>query len=132
MSNRNIRFGTVHEESKDKGPFKLGKAMADGKPMDVEFIDLTGIEGSPLKDSRCVIFTADGDDGKAIALVFGPPVKDRTDQQKPGEVTLKNHKTGSATQYADDGSINTTAKKDVNVKSAGDTIIKSDGKVFIN
>lgn len=132
MSNRNIRFGTVHEESNDKGPFKLGKVMADGKVMDVEFMDMTGSEGSPMKDSRVVIFTPDGDDGKAVAMVFGPPVKDRTDGQKPGEVTYKNHKTGSKVQMADDGSINTTSAKDVSSHSAGDTIIKSDGKVYIN
>jgi hypothetical protein len=140
MSSRSIRFGTVHEESNDKGPFKIGKVMADGKVMDVEFMDLTGSEGSPLKNSRVVVFTPDGDDGKAVAMVFGPPVKDRTDGQKPGEVTFKNHKTGSKTQMAHDGSINTESSKDVTTKAKGsvtthadgDVVIKSDGKVYIN
>lgn len=105
-----IKFGVLHEESKDKGPFKLGVVMSDGKKMDAEILDMTGCEGSPIKDSRCLIFTPDGDDGKAVALIFGPPVKDRTDEQKPGEVTYKNHKKGQFIKMDDDGNIMVNGK----------------------
>jgi hypothetical protein len=116
MANRSIRFGVIHEVSNDKGPYKLAKIMADGKKMDVELMDITGVEGSPLKDSRVIIFTPDGDDGKAVAIVYGPPVKDRTDLQKPGEVTYKNHKTNNKIVHKDNG----------------DTIVKTQGVFHIN
>lgn len=127
-----IKFGVVHQESKDKGPYKLGQAMADGKVMDVEFCDLTGMEGSPLKDSRCIILSPDGDDGKAVAIVFGPAVKDRTDGQKPGEVTYKNHKSGTQRVFKDGGDEVVTIKKDQMEEIKGKQTIKADGQIKIN
>lgn len=137
---RSIRIGVVMEESNDKGPFKIVKVMADGKPMDLTVLDITGSEGSPLKDSPVLILTADGDDGRAYGIIAGPPTKDRTDAQKPGEVTYKNHKRGQSVMLSDDGSIKADAKKnheiaaatDIKSHSGGDTMIKSDGKVYIN
>jgi phage gp45-like len=132
MSSRSIRTGVVHEESNDKGPFKLVKVMADGKVMDLQVLDITGSEGSPLKDSQVLILTADGDDGRAYGIIAGPPTKDRTDKQKPGEVMYKNHKRGQSMALTDDGSVKIDAKKNHEITAANDVVIKSQGKVFIN
>lgn len=128
---RYMRFGVIHDTSNDKGPYKLVKAMADGKKMDVEVMDITGVEGSPLKDSRLLILTPDGDDGKAVGLVYGPAVKDRTDQQKPGEVTYKNHKTGTVTTFRDNGDIEIDCKNDQIIKVKGNSTLTADGNVKI-
>ncbi len=127
-----IKFGVLKEETKDKGPFKIGMVLADGKPMEAEIVDMTGSEASPLKDSRCIIFTSDDDDGKAVALVFGPPVADRTDGQKPGEVTYKNHKRGQTIKLKDDGSVETKSPGNQNYESEKTVIIKSGEIVHIN
>lgn len=140
MTTRAIRFGVIHEESADKGPYKLATVMADGKPMDCEIADLTGIEGSPLKDSRVLLLTPDGDDGKAIGIVYGPPVKDRTDGQKPGEVTYKNHKTGNKIVHDKDGNTQMKTAKDVvedigqnqTTKAAGTIKINTGGLLLLN
>ncbi len=102
MSDRNIRFGVITKTSADKGPHKLVTAIADGKEMVVQVFEPYGIQGSPLKDGVVLIFSPDGDDGKAVGIVMPAP-KDRVDQQKPGEVTLKNHDTGNRIQHTVDG-----------------------------
>jgi phage gp45-like len=122
---RIIRFGVIHEESADKGPYKLTKVMADGKVMDLEVIDVAGAEGSPLKDSRVLIFTPDGDDGKAFGIAYGPPVKDRTDGQKPGEATYKNHKRGQRIKLDDDGNVVIDGAKNVKITTAENVEIKA-------
>lgn len=124
-SHRSIRFGVVHEPSNDKGPYKLARVMADGKAMDVELMDITGVEGSPLKESRVIIFTPDGDDGKAVGIVYGPPIKERTDGQKPGEVTYKNHKTGTVTRLKDNGDMEIEVKGDQRITITGTGTIKA-------
>lgn len=103
MSARSIRFGYVHEESEDKGPHKMLKVVADGKPMDVKVADFSGLTGSPLKGSEVLILTADDDDGKAVGIIYGPPTKDRVDGLKPGEVDVRNHKHGQSLKFDDDG-----------------------------
>lgn len=120
MSSRSIRFGVIYEESADKGPYKLAKVMSDGKVMDLEIMDIAGVEGSPLKDSRVIIFTPDGDDAKAIGIAFGPAVKDRTDGQSPGDVTYKNHKSGNVINHDKDGNTNITTPSGTLVNIAKD------------
>ena len=107
MSNRNIRFGVVKEESADKGPHKLVRAISDGKSMDVKVWETTGISASPTKDSDMLILTPDGDDGKAVGFIMPPPAK-RTDGQKPGDVSYPNHVTGNTIVHDKDG--NTVVK----------------------
>lgn len=119
-----IRTGVVVEESKDAGPHKMIKVTADGKQMDVKVLDFAGLSGSPLKDSEVLLLIPDDDDGRAYAIPLGPPTKDRVDGQKPGEVDVRNHKSGSSTKYKDGGNVETHA--------TADAIIKSDGKVYIN
>lgn len=121
---RMIRTGVVVEESKDAGPHKMIKVTADGKQMDVKVLDFAGLSGSPLKDSEVLLLIPDDDDGRAYAIPLGPPTKDRVDGQKPGEVDVRNHKSGSSTKYKDGGNVETHA--------TADAIIKSDGKVYIN
>jgi phage gp45-like len=123
MSHRSIRFGVIDEESNDKGPYKLARVKADGKKMDIELIDTTGVEGSPLKGSRVLILTPDGDDGKAVGIVYGPPVSQRTDKQKPGEVTYKNHATGTAVTFKANG--------DMVVDCVNDQVVTIKGKCTV-
>jgi hypothetical protein len=129
---RMIREGFVVGESNDKGPFKLIRVVADGKEMDAEVIDIAGFEGSPLKHSRVLLLMADDDDGKAFAIPYGPKVADRTDQQKPGEFTLKNHKRQQKMVFKDDGSIETEAKKDHKTKVTNNMTVTTGGVVYIN
>lgn len=110
MNSRAIRFGYVSEESKDAGPFKLVKVVADGKEMDVLVHDVGGVSASPLKGSHVTILTADDDDGKAVGLIGGVPTKDRVDGLKPGEVDLRNHKRGQSIKFDDDGHLTITNK----------------------
>jgi hypothetical protein len=102
MSNRIIRFGTVTEPSNDKGPHKLVRGVADGKPLDFKAWETDGVESNPVKGSDVLILTPDGDDGKAVGLIM-PPAKDRTDGQAEGEKTYKNHKTGNEIRHDKDG-----------------------------
>lgn len=102
MSHRMIRFGVIKAPSNDKGPHKLTTVVADGKEMQVQVIEPYGVQGSPIKDGMVLILTPDGDDGKAVGIMMPPP-KDRVDQQKPGEVTYKNHVTGNRIQHDADG-----------------------------
>lgn len=105
---RTIRIGYVHEESQDKGPHKMLKVVADGKPMDAKVVDLNGFTGSPLKDSEVLILTADDDDGKAYAIPLGPPTANRVDGLKPGEADIRNHKRGQTIKLDDDGHMTIT------------------------
>lgn len=104
MSDRMIRFGVVTEVSKDAGPHKLIKVVADGKAMDVKIWEPYGVQGSAPAKSEVLIFTPDGDDGKAVGIVMPPP-KDRVDGQKTGEVTFKNHVAGQTAKFDENGNV---------------------------
>ena len=110
------RDGVVVEESKDSGPFPIVKVLSDGKKVDVTIISMGGLTGSPLKDSKVIILPLDGDMGRAYGLIAGSPTSDRVDAQKPGETTLKNHKTGNHLKHQDNG----------------DTVVVTSGIVHVN
>lgn len=118
------RQGFIHEVSNDKGISMIAKVVFDGKPTDVEIMGSMGIEGAPIKGCRVLAWRLD--DGTLVGMAFPPPA-DRSDQKKPGEVILKNHKSGSTTKFADSGTIETTSKKDVTVTADGKIEAKAKG-----
>lgn len=110
-----IRRGVVTKVSNDKGPHKLVTVESEGNEMEVEVMEPDGSSSSPLEGSNCWLFPVQGDAGEMVAMISAPPA-DRVDQQKPGEKTYKNHKTGNYIKQDDNG----------------DTIISSAGVVHIN
>jgi phage gp45-like len=124
---RSIRFGEIKEASTDAGPHKLIRVTADGKPMTVKLWEPYGVQGSPTVGGEVLIFTPDGDDGRAVAIAMPPP-KDRVDGQKQGEVTIKNHAAGQTVKMDADGN--------VSVECAGTMTIKApkivlDGNCYV-
>lgn len=115
MSSRNIRWGELTGVSNDKGPYKLHEVETDGKKMDVQAIEIYGMQGNAVKGGQVLILVPDGDEGKAVGI-FMPSPKDRVEQQKEGEVQLKNHATGNSIQHAENG----------------DTIVKTKGVFRVN
>lgn len=100
-------WAKVVEESKDAGPYKLVRVKADGHEFTARVLESGGFHQSPLKDSDVLIAMPDGNIGKA-SIIGGQPPKDRVDGQKPGMVTLKNHKKGQTVEMDNEGNINVT------------------------
>jgi hypothetical protein len=124
MTSRSIRFGVLKEPSKDAGPYKMGKVLADGKMMDVQLWEPYGVQSSGVKDGEVLILTCDDDDSKAVGIVMPPP-KDRIDGQKEGEATYANTLTGNELKHDAEG--NTI------LKTKGGSITKhfKDGKIGV-
>lgn len=123
MSDRNIRWGELKKASDDKGPYKLHTIECDGKEMDCQAIEGFGVQSNAIPGSQCLVLVPDGDEGKAVCIIMPPPEK-RVDQQKEGEVTLKNHTTGNSIQHQ--------ANKDTVHTSHGNIIMNSDGEIHLN
>jgi len=122
---RGARQGVVVEESRDTGPFPLVKVLADGKRHDVTILNMTGLSGSPLKDSPVLLLPVEGQDDILYGIIAGPPTAARVDQQKPGEVDVRNHKRGQSIRLTDDGSVKTEAKAHVETTADGHVLIKT-------
>lgn len=103
-------WGEIIEESNDKGPYKLVKMRADGHEFVATILEPYGVQGSPIAKGQGLVIPVDGDMGKAVVIPMPPPAA-RVDQQKPGELTLINHKAGITIKLADDGTVTITATK---------------------
>lgn len=131
MSTSNYRWGTLKTVSADKGPYKLATMDADGKELDCQIIDMSGMQTNPLKDSQVFIISPDGDEGRAVAFVLPPPAK-RVDQQKEGEATFINHKSEQYIALKDGGHIEEKGKGDRTTKMDGKVTISSGGILHLN
>lgn len=120
---RGARQGVVVAESRDTGPFPLVQVLADGKRHDVTILNMTGLTGSPLKDSAVLIVPVEGQDDILYGIIAGPPTSGRVDRLKPGETTLKNHKTGSMVTMKDNGDIVVDCKNDERVTVNGSSVV---------
>jgi len=106
MTDRNMFYAELIEVSADKGPYMLARAAADGDEFDVRIHNQHGVASNPLKGSLILVNCPDGDLGKAVGMIEPPPA-DRIDQQKEGEVRIKNLKSGKqqTVELDDDGNI---------------------------
>jgi phage gp45-like len=105
MSTSTHRWGVITDdgESADKGPYKLIKVAADGKEMYADVGESYGVQGSPIKGSKVLLYCPDGDEGRAVVIFCQPPPAKRITGQSPGEIAHMNHVTGSYMQHANDG-----------------------------
>lgn len=133
------RWAEIIGESNDKGPFKLLRVRSEGHEFDCIVMDPYGLQSSPIKDGQAWILPFNGDNGQAIAFVLPPPAK-RVDQQKPGEVSLKNHVTGNRRYMDNDGDTReatkrhfiVSAEKDAYVTTKGHSVVKAKGNHHID
>lgn len=127
-----VRWGMLKGPSSDKGPHKLATAVMDGKEIDVQVFEVGGVEGIDVEEARAIILIPNGDAGQALAFVMPPPA-DRTDKQRPGERTYRNHITGNAIKHDADGNTTLNTKAETKIEAGTDCIIRSNGgKVRIN
>lgn len=113
----------IKAPSNDKGGHKQARFTADGHEFTAKIVDSYGVQGAPITDGEALIIPVEGDMSRCYAFVL-PPEKDRVDQQKEGEASYKNHKTGGVIKH--DASGTTTHE------APGDIILKSGGTVHIN
>mgnify|MGYP003493605044 CR=1 FL=1 len=106
----NIFWGEIVGESKDKGPYRLVRVKADDHEFTATVLEPSGFHGSPLKSGKVMVALPDGDMGRAT-VIGGIPPKDRWDGLKPGEVGVKNHKSGIELHLGDDGTLSLKATK---------------------
>jgi phage gp45-like len=117
-------WAEVIEESKDSGPYKMVRVRADGNEFNARVLETGGFHQSPLNGSDVFVALPDGALGKAV-IVGGQPPKDRVDGQKPGMVTLKNHKQGQTIEMDNEGNLNVTING-TNKIDAGNVVINAD------
>lgn len=105
------RWGDIITESNDKGPYKLVRVQSEGHEFDAIVIESYGMQASPIEKGQVFVLPCNTDNGQAVALVLPPPAK-RVDQQKPGEVSIKNHVSGNRTYMDNDGDTRSAMKRD--------------------
>lgn len=87
-------WGQLKSVSNDKGPHKIATVECDGKPIDCHVGESFGVQANPHTDALCYVVFPDGDEGKGLIIFALPRPKDRWDQQKEGEVGVKNFDKG--------------------------------------
>ncbi len=105
------RWADLVEVTNDKGPYKLARFKADNHEFVAQIFDPYGIQGNPPKGSQAFVIPVDHDEGKMLAFVMPPP-KDRVDQQKTGEMQIKNHVAGQSLKLDESGNIAVNASGD--------------------
>jgi hypothetical protein len=132
------RFGVVLGPSNDKGPFKLIRVRSEMREFTAIVDDPYGLVGNPVKGTLVRL-----DGGLDGGMETAKPIdlsKKRFDGLKAGEALFGNTETKTHVKLKENGDHDTvvkgakTTRADANVetRSGGDTIIRSDGIVHIN
>lgn len=125
------RWGEVIEESNDKGPYKIVRVQSEGHEFEAIIVEAYGMQASPVKGGQIFILPFNADNGQAMAMVLPPPAK-RVDEQKPGEVSIKQHKSGNRRYMDNDGDTQEATKRDFSIKTKRHHTIDTEGICYIN
>ncbi len=120
-----IKYGRVSKSTPDAGNFAKGQVEYQGKIKDVLFVYPYGSHGIPPVDSLILLNNIKGAEENQAGIPFKPDVRPKLDAE--GEYVVGNFEIGSIIKFLENGDIEITGKKDLNVTLVGNANVTVQG-----